>query len=228
VRTLSAEGVSYEEESIDEPCTMSLVLLAIIGTSAVFAQQPTLDKLSFTSLTNGYCAGAANKSISGAVVIPDTCNGRPVIGTSVSAFRDCTGITSVIIPNSVTGINSSSFAQCTGLISITIPASVTNIQNGAFAGCTNLTSVTLQGSTAIPYGSSIPGDFDAKYRAGGAGTYTRPAGSNTWTKQGGYTLSGTYTRSDGTQITITDNGQNVTITGNYPNNGGRINETLRR
>ena len=205
---------------------MSLVMLAIVGTSAVFAQQPTLDKLTFNHTSNGYTAGAANKQISGAVVIPDTYNGMRVIGTSINAFRDCTGITSVIIPNSVTGFNTSSFAHCTGLTSITIPASVTRIENDVFAGCTNLTSVTLQGGTAIPYNTGMPGDFDAKFKAGGPGTYTRQAGGTVWTKVGGFTLNGTWTRSDGMQITITEDGKNVTITGNLPNNGGRLNRAL--
>ena len=73
------------------------------------------------------------------------------------------------------------------------------------------------------------GDLVAKYQAGGAGTYTRSAGSNTWTKQGGgFTLNGVWTRSDGMKITIADNGQNITITGDKPNNGGKLNDTYAK
>jgi len=64
---------------------MGLVLPAIIGASVAFAQQPTLDKLKFVGTT----AQAANKQISGAVVIPDTYNGKPVEG--INAFSE-TGI----------------------------------------------------------------------------------------------------------------------------------------
>jgi hypothetical protein len=215
---------------------MSLVLLAIIGTSAVFAQQPTLDKIHFVDDRNGgYEAWAVNKNISGAVVIPDTYNGKPV--TVVRNFGSNPNITSVIFPNSLTRIETNTFLDCTSITSVTIPASVTTIQSGGLKGwlkTMNLTSVTFQGSNTTLAGFnsssslSFDGDLDVKYKAGGAGTYTREAGGKIWTKQGGYTLNGTYTRSDGTQITITDNGQNVTITGNYPNNGGRINETLKR
>jgi len=214
---------------------MSIVLLALIGTSAVFAQQPTLDKLFFADNgAGGYEARAANANISGAVVIPDTYNGKPVTG--VRNFPRSAAITSVTFPNSLTRIETNALGACTGLTSITIPASVTLIDSGAFRGCTNLTSVTFGGSGAkvlanpnlAMASNSFPGDLGNKYEAGGAGTYTRQPGGTVWTKQGGYTLSGTYTRSDGTQITITDSGQTVTITGNYPNNGGRINETLRR
>jgi len=215
---------------------MSIVLLAIIGTSAVLAQAPTLDKLHFQLNTGkdddgGYQVHQANDKTkrNGDIVIPDTYNGKPVTRVYGIAVRN-PDITSVIIPNSVTLIGTNAFLQATGLTSITIPASVTTIDRGAFRECKNLTSVTFQGSNiTFDKGSrSFPGDLDTKYKAGGAGTYTRPAGGTVWTKQGGNSLNGTYTRADGTQITITDSGQTVTITGSYPNNGGRINETLRR
>ena len=60
----------------------------------------------------------------------------------------CTGLTSVTIPNSVTSIGSSAFSGCTGLTSITIPNSVTSIGSSAFIGCTSLTSITIPNSVA--------------------------------------------------------------------------------
>ena len=209
---------------------MSIVLLAIIGTSAVFAQQPTLDKLKFSANNSGYTVTAANKQISGAVVIPDTYNGKPV--TRVYDFADCTGITSVSIPDTVIIMEASAFLRCTGLTSVTIPASITTINFNVFRG-TNLTSVTFQGGTAkmeTPGANSpFDGDLVAKYKAGGAGTYTRQAGGTVWTKQGGsFTLNGTWRRSDGMEITITENGQNITITGDKPNNGGKLNDTYAK
>ena len=59
-------------------------------------------------------------------------------------FCDCSGLTSVNIPSSVTDI-SGAFSGCTGLTSVTIPSSVTDI-SGAFSGCTGLTSVTIPSS----------------------------------------------------------------------------------
>ena len=58
-----------------------------------------------------------------------------------SAFRDCTGLTSIEIPTSVTCIDGA-FYGCTGLTSIEIPTSVTSI-DGAFSDCTGLTSIEI-------------------------------------------------------------------------------------
>ena len=67
---------------------------------------------------------------SGNVVIPKsvTYNGATYAVTSIGfeAFRSCSGLTSVTIPNSVTSIGSYAFYDCRGLTSVTIPNSVTN------------------------------------------------------------------------------------------------------
>ena len=62
----------------------------------------------------------------GSVVIPAsvTFSGKTytVTGIGVSAFRACSGLTSVTIPNSVTSIGNEAFYNCTGLTSITCEA----------------------------------------------------------------------------------------------------------
>ncbi len=65
-----------------------------------------------------------------------------------SAFRR-TGLTSVTIPNSVTSISARAFYGCTSLISITIPSSVTSIGYEAFCGCTSLKTAVI--SNGVPY-----------------------------------------------------------------------------
>ena len=75
-----------------------------------------------------------------------------IIGDSVtsignSAFRNCSGLTSVTIPNSVTSIGESAFRGCSGLTSVTIPNSVTSIGNYAFYGCSTLQTIYLKSST---------------------------------------------------------------------------------
>ena len=67
-----------------------------------------------------------------------------------SAFKKCTGLTSVTIPDSVTKIDNYAFEGCTGLTSVTIGNGVKEIGDSAFEGCTGLTSVNIgNGATFI-------------------------------------------------------------------------------
>lgn len=63
-----------------------------------------------------------------------------------NAFRDCTGLTNITIPNSLTSISYAAFYGCNGLRSISIPTSVTFINTSAFEGCVNLADVEYLGS----------------------------------------------------------------------------------
>ncbi|MBQ7378347.1 MAG: leucine-rich repeat domain-containing protein [Clostridia bacterium] len=62
------------------------------------------------------------------------------------AFRGCTGLTSIILPDSITSIGASAFYKCTGLTSIIIPEGVTNLGESVFSSCTNLMSITIPDS----------------------------------------------------------------------------------
>ena len=62
------------------------------------------------------------------------------------AFRSCTSLTSVEIPNSVTSVGRSAFEGCTSLPSIEIPNSVTSIESTTFFGCSSLTSIGIPNS----------------------------------------------------------------------------------
>ena len=64
-------------------------------------------------------------------------------------FYNCTSLTSVNIPSSVTEIRNSVFKGCTSLTSVNIPSSVTEIGNSVFEGCTSLTSVNIPSSVTV-------------------------------------------------------------------------------
>ena len=71
------------------------------------------------------------------------------------AFKNCTGLTSVTIPDSVTTIGGYAFESCTGLTSVTIPNSVTTIGRGAFIYCSSLESVVIPDSVTSIGGSAF-------------------------------------------------------------------------
>lgn len=66
-----------------------------------------------------------------------------VIGLSRSCFWNCTELTSVVLPNSVTDIADWAFSGCVNLESVTLPDHLTTIGMEAFWGCQSLTSIEM-------------------------------------------------------------------------------------
>ncbi len=88
--------------------------------------------------------GLTTANIPASVTYSGTTYSVTSIGSS--AFKDCSGLTSVTIPNSVTSIGYEAFRDCSSLTSVTIPNSVTSIDAYAFKDCSGLTSVTIPNS----------------------------------------------------------------------------------
>ena len=57
------------------------------------------------------------------------------------AFRYCTSLTTVTIPDSVTSIGGEAFYQCTSMTSVNIPKNVISIGSRAFYECNALTKI---------------------------------------------------------------------------------------
>lgn len=115
--------------------------------------------LSFSLNNNVMTATVSKKSTTaGAIVIPekvsvsDDDNNVTVYSvTNIGSFSDCTRLTSVYIPSSITTISEWAFKNCTGLTSISIPKSVTSIDPTAFYGCENLESITVDTDNTTYY-----------------------------------------------------------------------------
>ena len=83
----------------------------------------------------------------GNVVIPSMVSygdvNHNVTSIGNNAFKNCSGLTAITIPESVTSIGDNAFEGCCDLTSIVIPNSVTEIGVRAFADCSGLTSLII-------------------------------------------------------------------------------------
>ena len=127
--------------------------LALLLSLPMLAAQVEIDGINYELVAKVKQATVIAKSggeYSGEVVIPESVEHEgaaysvTIIGEG--AFRGCSGLTSVTIPNSVTSIGSAAFQYCSGLTSVTIPNSVTSMGDYAFSHCSGLTSVTIPNS----------------------------------------------------------------------------------
>jgi len=84
---------------------------------------------------DGYEGGDKPK---GAIIIPEE---YTAIGPD--AFRECSDITNVTLPNTLEKIGEHAFYACTKLTAMNIPEKVTAINATAFLGCSNLGTLTV-------------------------------------------------------------------------------------
>lgn len=100
------------------------------------------------------------------ITIPNGCRGNTDDPNNTNyghlgygTFMNCTSLTSVSIPSTITAIDALCFKGCTNLTSITLPNSITNIAAQAFDG-TGLTSIEIPknctyDSSSFPSGCTV-------------------------------------------------------------------------
>ncbi|MBP3495996.1 MAG: leucine-rich repeat protein, partial [Clostridia bacterium] len=106
------------------------------------------DSLKYNEYDNGYYLGNENNPYLVLVKAKD----KSIISCAIhentrfihsDAFYNCTSLTSITIPNSVTSIGICAFYKCTSLTSVTIPNGVKSIGNRAFYNCTSINRINF-------------------------------------------------------------------------------------
>ena len=99
-----------------------------------------IDGLNYSKISDTEVKVTGIATLDNNVTIPSTIRSRygdtyTVAAIADFAFRDCSSLTSIIIPNSVSQIGESAFEGCSGLLSVTIGSGVEEISGSAFTNC---------------------------------------------------------------------------------------------
>ena len=140
--------------------TMAVLLCSITASAhsfevgGIYYNITSEEELTVAVTYRGISSTEYSDEYTGAVTIPETVtyNSKAYRVTTIEngAFKNCSKLTTITIPEGVTAIANFVFYGCVGLTSITIPESVTMIGSGAFRDCSSLTSITIpEGVTTI-------------------------------------------------------------------------------
>ncbi|MDE6065989.1 MAG: leucine-rich repeat protein [Duncaniella sp.] len=98
----------------------------------------TVDYTVVSSNTCMTSEGGANSSLTGDVTLPAKPGGYTLVSIGEKSFSNCTGLTSIELPEGVVEIGARAFYNCSGLKSIKISSTVGLIGADAFYGCNAL------------------------------------------------------------------------------------------
>ena len=117
------------------------------GTAVMTRSWEALLNNEIVSVSEGGVQSLNSSLIDGKLILPDD---GSITTINEGAFKDCSSLTSITIPESVTSIGNGAFRSCSGLTSVNITDGVTSIGGHTFNGCSSLTSVNIpDGVTSI-------------------------------------------------------------------------------
>ena len=111
-------------------CAMVLSMMSAAVPTPVSAE--TEGDFAYAVLSDGMVQITAYTGSAAEVIIPSTLGGRPVTDIGMEAFRGCTAVESVVIPDSVANIWYRAFYGCAALQSVILGNGVTRVCEQAF------------------------------------------------------------------------------------------------
>jgi hypothetical protein len=79
----------------------------------------------------------------GEVIIPEEIEGKKVRTIAYQCFADCSRVTKIILPDTITSIERNAFFRCGRITEINLPKSLKTIGDGAFTFCSGLTNLVI-------------------------------------------------------------------------------------
>lgn len=119
-----------------------IITLSVAPAGAFKANAADIDYLTYKIENGEATITDCSTEAAGEITIPDEIDGAKVTRIGNSAFRECSLLQKVNIPETVTTIGMQAFNGCT-FEEITIPDSVTKISDGLFMYCSSLKKVNL-------------------------------------------------------------------------------------
>jgi len=150
------------------------------GWTNPFAGLPAAPSAFTYTVSGGLVTITGYTGAGGAVTVPSTIAGDPVVAIGANAFASHSSITSVTIPNSVTSIGASAFASDANLVSITFLGNAPTVSSTAFQGDSSASITYFSGTTGwtTPFAGLTASQLAFAYSvSGGAATITGYTGT---------------------------------------------------
>lgn len=136
----------YTDDDCQDAVTLPLIITDDVTLYAKWSDAIDLSKLRLNYIGGYYSVQvepSERNNIAGKVVLPSYYAGLQVIRVETNGFKDCTMISDVEMPDTITYLYNSSFRGCTSLKKVTLSDRLVQIAQNSFSGCANLEEVNF-------------------------------------------------------------------------------------